>query len=616
MHSKKDKPKPSHSLLSNGVWSARMLIRHTPAAFLLYAFGVPVSIASQYLDIYLPSLVVSEVTAGRPLRHALRAVGVCMLAVLILDALQSTFLYLKDVQTGFYRGRLLSLEEKKRLTMFYETLERKDVTDLRERAEKATWMYNGVQPVSDIVRNFFGIIENVLGYLLFGTVISFVSPWLLPLLTLSPLVQIFARKLYNQWDLKTRAERSANDTRLWYALTIPSDFAAGKDIRIYSMAGWLREIVKELTQNDMRWRREEMKHAVWTWLPELFVILIRDSGAYALLISMYLKGGMTIDRFVLYFAAISSFAGWIDGFIRCFNGMRAVTNTICDFRDYVNYPEPKGEVTAYSRDHMEKAPEIRFEQVTYRYPGAEEDTIKNLSFTLRSGEKLALVGLNGAGKTTLVKLLCGLYRPTSGRILIDGAPQTEFDADDYYRLFAPVFQDVRTAFFSLAETVSGRRLEDTDTALAEKCMRGAGLSEKLDSLPDGIFTRLDKRLNRGGAELSGGEKQKLMLARALYKDAPVLVLDEPTAALDPIAESNIYKKYNEMCENKTSVFISHRLASTAFCDRILFLDGGRIAEEGSHRELLKKGGQYAKLFEIQSCWYRDDYKGGAENDAS
>ncbi len=613
---KKDKKKPSHGLLSNGLWSAKMLIRYSPAAFFLFALNVPINIASQYLDIYLPSLVVSEVTEGHALERALKTVGLCMLAVLFLHLLHSVLDILKNAHLSFYRCRCSNLLEKKNLSLFYEILERKEVADLRNRAGEATWMNNGMQPLSDIVRNFFGIIENVLGYLFFGTVISFVSPWLLPLLTLSPLVQIYAAKRYNKWDLGTRAERSDNDGKLWYVFHLADDFGAGKDIRIYGMAGWLGEVIKELEGIAMDWNREAMKHALWTWLPELFVILLRDGAAYGILISLYLKGGMSVDRFVLYFAAISSFAGWIGGIIGCFNGMRGANNSICDFRDYVSYPEPSCEVTAHAEDHLTKAPEIRFENVTYRYPGAEKDTIQDLSFTLQSGEKLALVGLNGAGKTTLVKLLCGLYRPTSGRILVDGVPQTAFETKDYYRLISPVFQDVRTAFFSLAETVSGRRLEDTDIALAEKCMRQAGLSEKIDSLPDGIRTKLDKRLNRNGTELSGGEKQKLMLARALYKNAPILVLDEPTAALDPIAESKIYQEYRQMCEDKTSVFISHRLASTSFCDRILLLEEGQIIEEGSHWELLQKGGEYARLFEMQSCWYQEDYEGGAENDAS
>lgn len=225
---------------------------------------------------------------------------------------------------------------------------------------------------------------------------------------------------------------------------------------------------------------------------------------------------------------------------------------------------------------------------------------------------MALIGLNGAGKTTLVKLLCGLYAPTSGTIRIDGVPAAEFRRDDYAALFAPVFQEVRTACFSLAETAACAFGPEVDRERAERCLRAAGLGEKLDALPHGMDTHLDKQVNPDGIELSGGEAQKLMMARALYKDAPVLVLDEPTAALDPIAENEVYEQYRRMAAGKTSLFISHRLASTRFCDRIVLLRDGGIAEEGTHETLLAAGGEYARLYEIQSCWYQPGYQGGKQ----
>lgn len=222
------------------------------------------------------------------------------------------------------------------------------------------------------------------------------------------------------------------------------------------------------------------------------------------------------------------------------------------------------------------------------------------------------MGLNGAGKTTLVKLLTGLYVPTAGEIRVNGVPMVDFRLEEYYKLFAPVFQDAGTGPFTILETVTSRTDGGGDRERAEACLRDAGLGDKIDSLPRGLDTVLDKQLDKDGTDLSGGEKQKLMLARAIYKDAPILVLDEPTAALDPIAENQIYLQYNAMTVGKTSLFISHRLASTRFCDRILFLRDGEIAELGTHDELMALGGAYSKLFEIQSCWYRDDYKGGAE----
>ena len=336
----------------------------------------------------------------------------------------------------------------------------------------------------------------------------------------------------------------------------------------------------------------------------LLVILIRDGAAYALLIIMTARGEMSPDRFVLCFAAISSFAGFIGGIVSSFSGMRETSLVICDLREYLDLPDMDGTGDAKAED-VTSGPEIVFDNVCYRYEGAEEDTIHDLFLTIRPCEKIALVGENGAGKTTLVKLLCGLYRPTSGEIRINGNTVGDFRNADCYTLFSPVFQDIRTSVFTLAETVSGRWESETDMSRAEECMRKAGLGGKIDSLTLGIHTPLDKQVNENGVELSGGELQKLMLARALYKDAPVLVLDEPTAALDPLAENAVYQNYNEMSAGKTAVFISHRLASCRFCDRIVYLDGGRITESGSHDELMKLGGRYAAMFDMQSVWYRE-----------
>ena len=214
------------------------------------------------------------------------------------------------------------------------------------------------------------------------------------------------------------------------------------------------------------------------------------------------------------------------------------------------------------------------------------------------------MGLNGAGKTTLVKLLCGLLDPTEGAVLLDGQDIRQFNRRDYYALFSAVFQEFSVLAATVAENVS-QAVGGGDKEKVRACLDKAGLTEKIDSLPKGIDTQVGREVYEDGVLFSGGQTQRLMLARALYKDGPVLLLDEPTAALDPIAENDIYLKYNEMSAGKTSLFISHRLASTRFCDRIIFVADGDIAEEGTHDELMQKGGGYAKLFEVQSRYYRE-----------
>lgn len=533
-----------------------------------------------------------------------------MLLIMLGNIIVQALGHIRNSTLGIYRYKMTALVTRKQLSMFYQTYEQKEVRDLANRASNATQMWDGVQPLTDIVYNGFGMLENLLGYILFGSVISFASPWLVPILTVAPIVNILSVKAYNKWEYAHRSKMTDLNQKLGHVEELPDDFAAAKDIRIYSMASWLRECYRDLSDQRSKWDRNVVKKSFLSRIADLVVILIRDGGAYALLIHMFYSGKIGIDEFVLYFAAISSFASWVGGIISCWNKANTVSLKLCDFRDFVDYPEYDGSGIAKAADHMNTVPEIEFKNVSFRYDGAEQDTIHDLSLKIKSGEKLALVGLNGAGKTTLVKLLCGLYRPTSGEIFFNGIPLSDFKREDYYKLISPVFQEIRTAFFSLAETVSGKSTAETDLEKAETCMRQAGLGAKIDALPDGIHTKLNKKVHENGTELSGGEAQKLMLARALYKDAPLLILDEPTAALDPIAESKIYNEFNVMAKNKTSLFISHRLASTSFCDRIILLENGNITEEGTHQELMGANGTYKGLFDIQSCWYKEDMKGG------
>lgn len=608
MVNRKEKKKPYRSVLSNALWISRLQMRYAPWSFVILLTGIPVAVISNYTGIYLPSLVVREVTAQSSFPKAAMYVGAAVLVLLLCELFTNAVAgIIWQAQVSRYRFGIRERIDRKMLGCFYQQIEKKETRELYDRAVRTTQQWGGKQPISEFPRLLTDLIQNVLSYILFGTVISFVHPVLVPILTVAPVVNWLCMRTYNRWEYNHRGNWSNTSRRLWYLSKNAAEFSAGKDIRIYGMAGWFVNMFRSLTEECAAWDRRRALRKFLAGAADLIVILLRDGVAYALLISMMLRGEISVDEFVLYFAAISSFADFIGRIVSSWTGMHSTSLKICDLREFLDLPEYDGTGTADISEHLGRAPEITFDRVSFRYDGSENDTLHNLSFTVKAGESIALVGLNGAGKTTIVKLLCGLYRPTSGEIRVNGVPVSEFLKEDYYRLFSPVFQEIKTSFFSLGETVSSTIGGEYDRRKAENCIRYAGLGEKLDSLPEGIDTKLDKQIHENGTELSGGELQKLMLARALYKNAPMLVLDEPTAALDPLAEQAIYRQYREMTCGKSAVFISHRLASTRFCDRILYLENGRIVEEGTHDLLVAKGGRYAELFDIQSCWYRPDY---------
>lgn len=286
---------------------------------------------------------------------------------------------------------------------------------------------------------------------------------------------------------------------------------------------------------------------------------------------------------------------------------------ICEYRKMMDVPDKfmRKEGMSIPDEWRRRLPDIEFKNVSFRYEEDGEDILKDVSFSIKSGEKIALVGNNGAGKSTLVKLLCGFYHPTGGEILIGGHSVETLNLDEYHDLLATIFQDINTIPVSIAGNVSGCIEDETDMSRVRECLIRADLWKDVEILDRKERTNLTQSFDPDGIELSGGMMQKLMLARCLYKDAPMFVLDEPTAALDPIAESNMYEEYKKATQGKSALFISHRLASTKFCDRILFIEKGRITETGTHNELLEKKGKYAEVFEIQSQYYRE---GGAEDE--
>lgn len=484
-------------------------------------------------------------------------------------------------------------------------------TEFKKHLNKAMEICDGNgQAAENIWTTWTDILTDLMGFAIYLFLLKGLHPMLFVVVIVTAFLSYRINKRVNDWNYGKEEEEMGLILKLIYLKNTAASAGYAKDIRVFGLRNWLEDIWSRTLRLYYDFQGKKGRRYLGADIADILFTLLRNGIAYGYLIWLVLSKGLPASQFLLYFGAVSGFAVWITGILEKFGQLHKESLEISSLRECLEWEEPflyeQGEPLL---PEPSASYELCLENVSYRYPGAKKDTIQNLSFTLQPGEKVAVVGLNGAGKTTLIKLLCGFLEPTEGRVLLNGVDIRKYNRHDYYALFSAVFQDFSVLDTSIAENVS-QSVKDIDRELVWDCLRKAGLEEKVKALPEKLDTHIGHEVFEDGVELSGGEMQRLMLARALYKNAPVLVLDEPTAALDPIAENDIYQKYAGMTKGRSSVFISHRLASTRFCDRILYMEKGTIREEGTHEELLELGGGYAGLFEIQSRYYQEEKQEG------
>ncbi len=463
----------------------------------------------------------------------------------------------------------------------------------------------GREGIYGFIQNFGRLLTSVIGVFTLGSITATLSPWLIVILTAVQALGIVSTFIENYLINKTKDPIAHIDRKLNYMTKTSRDFAIAKDIRLFHIREYLSDLSEYFIGERKFWTNKMYFYYFVSDSLNVFLAVGIEIGVFAYLIYAVMTGNITKTALALYAQTITDFTYWLSKVGGMVSDILPANHAINDFREFLEIENTmqnaKGQPVPADTPYK-----IEIKNLSFTYPETDKLILDNVSLTINAGEKLALVGVNGAGKTTFVKLLCGLYKPTSGTIKINGIDISDLNRDEYYKTISAVFQEARLMPCSVLENITMLPSHESNIEKYEFAAKQAGFFEKIQKMPQKENTLLVKNVNENAVELSGGEVQRLLLARAIYKNAPTLILDEPTAALDPIAENEIYLKYNDISENKTSIYISHRLSSTRFCDRIILLDNAKLAEEGTHDELMKMNGKYAEMFNIQKKYYEKE----------
>ena len=595
--------KPKYNLWQNSWYMVKLAWRYSKSVLAICIILAAATAGETVVQLLIAPGILQKLELRASLPQLLGAIAIFTGALILFAAAKEYFDLNKLFGRVTVRIKLIEAIAEKMAQTSYENLLDTAFLQRKERASSAC--DDNQSPAESIWLTWTNILANLLGFAVYLALLSSLSPLLILVVIATTAAGYFVSRKVNQFGYLHREEEAAYTAEMRYVKRTVTSRAFAKDIRIFGLKPWLMEVWQKSFQLYESFLRRREKHYFLTNLADFLLSLLRNGIAYAYLLHLTLTEGLSASTFLLYFTAASGFTQWITGILEQFTTLSKASLEISVVREFLEWPEGF-QLTGGDPipDAVNGTYELQLEHVTYRYPGAAEDTIHDLSLTLHRGEKVALVGLNGAGKTTLVKLLCGFLDPTQGTVRLNGVDIRKLNRRAYYKLFSAVFQEFSLLEATVAENVA-QQVAGIDEEKVWQCLQNAGLSDAVRALPQGLKTHLGRSIYDDGTELSGGQTQRLMLSRALYRDGAVLVLDEPTAALDPITESEIYLKYSEMTQGKTSLFISHRLASTRFCDRIILLENGSIAEEGSHEALLQAGGSYAKLFSVQRRYYEE-----------
>ena len=572
-----------------------------PVFFVAQVIKTILQIAQPFIAVFISPLIVEEIVGDRDLKKLITYAAILILSEAILQLLVDrcgTVINKHQERLDNYFNILIG---KHSMELDFQLTEDKAALDQIEKARTGmSWYSQGAYGVSQAV---FSLIGNVVKIAGFVTVLAMHAPLLLAIIGLYVFVNIFVMIKNNKISFTSFQKLSKVNRLFGYFGWEIVDVRFGKDIRLYGADNMMINAWQKNT---------DASNKTWKWqgdtqlrygMIERILSVIKGVAAYFYVAFLAITGHFGVATFTQLITAEAGLDSTLNGIVYNVIDLAQKCNYAYEYVLFMNYPAAleKGDRPIEKKDH-----EIEFRHVTFAYPGTERKILDDISIKIAPGEHLSIVGLNGAGKTTFIKLLCRLYDPTEGEILVDGVNIKEYDYKQYMEQFAPVFQDFKLFALTLTDNISfDKAVTEEEQKRIDELIKLVGLETLMERLDKGKETNLFKYFDEEGIEPSGGEQQKIAIARALYKDSPVVILDEPTAALDPVAEYDIYRQFNTLVGGRSAFYISHRLSSCRFCDKIAVFSDGKIAEYGTHEELEKiAGGIYAAMFEAQAKYYR------------
>jgi ATP-binding cassette subfamily B protein len=568
-----------------------------------------------FISVWFTAQIINEISTQRRLKPVLVYILSVVLTNFICAVLKSVINRVcneKESQMWSWFGKIFS---DRQISLDYVDLENAAIQQKRQEAEENLYMFgNGLAQLvwgtSALVRASVNILASlVMTVSLFGSqsgnkVIDN-QLWILITLvciTLGGLsnskATVKGNKVFMKWCKDTVW---FNRVFMFYGKELYMNPEKAKDVRIYEQNIIAEKVLDKLIQYDKENQTAVFKMSVYPAMASI-IIGLANAVCYLFVAAKALFGAFGVGSILQYVTALSRFGEGIQEFMYILSDNEVYCTHLQSLFAYLDIPNHMylGSLTVEKRDDNEYY--VEFRNVSFKYPNTEPYVLRHINLKFKVGEKLAVVGMNGSGKTTFIKLMCRLYDPTEGEILLNGVNIQKYDYNEYMSIFSVVFQDFNLFSFKLGEVVASSRHFDENKV--RECLRKANFGDRLGLMPQGIHTYLYKGYDQSGIEISGGEAQKIALARALYKDSPFILLDEPTAALDPISEYEVYSNFNAISGDKTTVYISHRLASCRFCNMIVVFDKGRIVQHGSHEELLSDvSGKYHELWNAQAQYY-------------